>query len=69
MVEPRQRLGVGFIGDDMLTLEKPPLCPNCKAPLHLVPVIPRAGVLAERTYECRVCKITVVEPLQPPVQE
>jgi hypothetical protein len=49
--------------------EKPLLCPNCKAPMHQVHANPRTGVLAERTYECRVCKTTVVEPLQPPIQE
>jgi hypothetical protein len=53
----------------MNSLEKPPLCPNCKAPMHQVRVTPRAGALAERTYECRVCKVIVVEPAQPPVQD
>jgi len=53
----------------MTSLEKPPLCPNCKAPMHQVRTMPRGGALAERTYECRICKITVVEAAQPPVQE
>ena len=53
----------------MIRIEKPLLCPNCKAPMHQTRATPRGEVLAERTYECRVCKMVVVEPAQPPIQE
>jgi transposase-like protein len=49
--------------------EKPPVCPNCGAPMHQVRVNPRGNALEERMFECKLCKTTVVQPAQVPIQE